>query len=43
MNFIIAVQLCYIHTMHVSLMFIFNEGVTSGFVDVYIMDNMNLQ
>ena len=28
--------------MHVTFMFILNEGVTSWFVIVYIMDNMNL-
>lgn len=29
--------------MHVSLMLIFNECITSGFVAVCIMDNMDLQ
>jgi len=28
--------------MHVPLMFIFNECITSGFGVVYIMDNMDL-
>ena len=29
--------------MHVSLMFIFNECITPGFVVVYIMNDMDLE
>lgn len=38
-----ALGYLWIHTMHVSLMLVFNECIPSGFVVVCIMDNMDLQ
>lgn len=38
-----TLEYLWIHTMHVSLMLIFNECITSGFIVVCIVDNMDLQ